>query len=156
MKQKKLRVLYVCNRGGHFSKMLALRELFPLYDSMLVTQDSAALRNLDLGIPIKVISNDYLFYNKILFLLTNFWKDFFICLSFRPNVIITTGSRMAVPMFYVGKLFRAKLIFIETNARVYSKSVSGKIMEKLCDLIVVQWKEMLTVYPKAVYWGQLI
>ena len=34
-----------------------------------------------------------------------------------------------------------------------SKTVAGKFIYPIADLFVVQWKEMLKLYPKAVYWG---
>jgi hypothetical protein len=58
-------------------------------------------------------------------------------------------------MFIWGKLFGSKLIYIESNARVYSKSHTGKIIEPICDKIIVQWPEMLQVYKNAEYWGTL-
>lgn len=78
-----------------------------------------------------------------------------IVLRHKPSVIISTGSYIAVPLFYFGKLYGAKLIFIESNAMVYSKTTTGKLVGWISDKIIVQWPEMLKVYPKAEYWGVL-
>jgi beta-1,4-N-acetylglucosaminyltransferase len=75
---------------------------------------------------------------------------------FRPDVIISTGAFMAIPIFIYGKLFGSKLIYIEITARVYSKSQTGKFLEPICDKFIVQWPEMKTVYKSAEYWGTLI
>lgn len=75
--------------------------------------------------------------------------------KYKPAVIISTGSYIAVPLFWWGKLYGAKLIFIESNAMVYSKTVTGKLVGWMSDKVIVQWPEMLKVYPKAEYWGVL-
>jgi UDP-N-acetylglucosamine:LPS N-acetylglucosamine transferase len=87
--------------------------------------------------------------------IVGFIQCLFVWASFKPHVIISTGSNIAVMMFIWGKLFGSKLIFIETRARVYSKSHTGRIVESLCDKIIVQWPEMLRVYKNSEYWGTL-
>ena len=42
-----MRVLFVCNRGGHFSQMMALKPLFSEFDSMLVTEKTNISSNVD-------------------------------------------------------------------------------------------------------------
>ena len=53
------------------------------------------------------------------------------------------------------KLFKKKIIFIETFARVNSKSMSGKMINKIADVFLVQHEEMLDVYENAIYKGDL-
>ena len=38
---------------------------------------------------------------------------------------------------------------------VYSKTVTGKLVGWMADKVIVQWAEMLKIYPKAEYWGVL-
>ena len=84
-----------------------------------------------------------------------FFECFRIYFKYRPAVIVTTGSYIAVPLFICGKLFGTKNIFIESNAQVYRKSSTGRLVEKLSHKIYVQWPEMLDVYPQAEYHGVL-
>ena len=67
--------------------------------------------------------------------------------------IITTGTHTAVPICYIGKLFGSKIIFIETFANNKTKTLSGRMIYPIANLFIVQWKEMLKLYPKAVYGG---
>jgi UDP-N-acetylglucosamine:LPS N-acetylglucosamine transferase len=76
--------------------------------------------------------------------------------KYKPTVIISTGSNIAVPLFIIGKMKGCKLIFIETRAKVYSKSVTGKLIGRLANEMFVQWPEMLKLYPKAKYCGTLV
>lgn len=151
-----LKVLFVCNRGGHFSQMMALKELFPLYNSLLVTDLSNIAKSYDFNIPVKFIKSFREQRLSWIYLFINFIQCFIIYIKFHPKVIISTGSNLTVFMFILGKLFGSKLIYIETRAKVFSKTSTGKIIGPLCDKIVVQWPEMLTVYNKSVYWGQLV
>ena len=73
--------------------------------------------------------------------------------SFRPDVIITTGTHTAVPTCYIGKIFGAKVVFIETFANIKSKTVSGKLVYPIADKFIVQWESMKEKYKKSDYWG---
>ena len=39
-------VMFACNQGGHFSQMMALSELFGKYDSVLVTDNVRATKEM--------------------------------------------------------------------------------------------------------------
>lgn len=55
------------------------------------------------------------------------------------------------------KLFGARLVFIESRARVYSRSKTGRILYPFCDTFIVQWPELLYVYgDKAEYFGTFV
>ena len=51
------------------------------------------------------------------------------------------------------KLFRKKIIYIETFAVSHSKTLSGKLVYPIADVFLVQWSSMLNLYPKAIYKG---
>jgi UDP-N-acetylglucosamine:LPS N-acetylglucosamine transferase len=149
---KKKKVLFVCSSGGHYAEMIKLKDPFEEYDCRLLTVSTNKNTN---DMPMKYskiyFTKSHVFINYFL----GFIQCFFIWLLFRPKIIISTGSNIAVAMFVWGKLFGSKLIYIESNARVYSKSHTGKIIESLCNKIIVQWPEMLQVYKNAEYWGTL-
>lgn len=67
--------------------------------------------------------------------------------------ISSTGAHTAGPMCLIGKIFGSKIIFIETFANSKTKSRTGSIVYKFADLFIVQWKEMLELYPDATYGG---
>ena len=71
----------------------------------------------------------------------------------RPKYIVSTGAHTAGPMCLIGKIFGSKIIFIETFANSCSKSRTGTLVYKFADLFIVQWEEMLTLYPNSVYGG---
>ncbi len=58
-------------------------------------------------------------------------------------------------MAFLAKLFGKKLIYIESFARVYDGSKTGKLLYKYADLFIVQWESLKEVYPKAIYGGSI-
>ena len=88
-------------------------------------------------------------------LLFNTFKSLRIFLREKPCAIITTGTHTAVPMCFIAKLFKKKVIYIETLANSNTKTVAGRIVYPIADLFVVQWEEMIKLYPKAKYWGMI-
>lgn len=82
--------------------------------------------------------------------LVNLIHAFFLFIIIRPKAIISTGAGIAIPFMMVGRLFGSKLIFIETGARVYTASKSGKFMYKYADKFFVQYKDLLKKYPNAI------
>jgi len=85
----------------------------------------------------------------------NFIESFVIYLKERPSVIITTGAGPVVPLCLISKLFGGKVVWIESFARINSASRSGKFIYRFADLFLVQWEEMLDLYPDAKYYGKI-
>jgi UDP-N-acetylglucosamine:LPS N-acetylglucosamine transferase len=150
------RVIFIASGGGHLSELLRLQPLFTKVDALIVSEQQAY----DLDVPQRVVylprgtRNDKLRYAFIFP---------FICLRslmyyvrFKPDVIVTTGAHTAVPMVYIASFFKKEVIFIESIARVRSKSLSGKLIEKRCTHILVQWESMCELYEKADYRGQIL
>ena len=76
-----------------------------------------------------------------------------IILREKPNVVITTGALISFPFCLFAKLIGAKVVYIETFARVNDRSLTGKLVYPLADLFLVQWESLLELYPKAKYVG---
>lgn len=170
MKRNKI-VMFAGSMGGHFVELMSLHTLFPKYDSVLVT-DNIMVEKSDKRIE----TFKYIAYSKAwakhrestagvkntrsrwqnaFTYLKMFVECFAIYKKYKPSVIVSTGSYIAVPLFLAGKICGSKLIFIESNAMVYSKTTTGKLVGKLANVVYVQWPEMLEVYPKAIYCGTL-
>ena len=151
------KVLFICNKGGHYSQMLQLKELMCKCNSFVVSDKKNGAKDWEGVAKYRCIDA----YNIKKIRLPYFVKNIFECLGilikFKPKYIVTTGAGLAIPMFLVGKLLRIKLVFIESRARVYSKSSSGRLLGKLSDHTIVQWAEMLKVYgPNAKYYGTIV
>ena len=73
----------------------------------------------------------------------------------RPDLIISSGAAVAVPFFYLGKLFGAKLIYVEVFDRIDKPTMSGKMVYPIADKFIVQWEEQKQVYKKAINLGSI-
>ncbi|AKG03754.1 polysaccharide biosynthesis protein [Salimicrobium jeotgali] len=154
-KDKKL--LLISSIGGHLTQLLQLEPLFSQYDYHIVTEKSAITKQMKKKHPVSFLVYGgrnypvrYIF--KFSF---NIMKSFFLFLRERPDVVITTGAHTAVPMCYIAKLFRKKVIYIESFAKTTSPNLSGRLVYPIADLFVVQWESMKKVYPKAVNGGSI-
>lgn len=150
------KVLFISSTGGHLNELLQLKSMFKKYDSYIVTEKTKT--NKDLKNDYNNVS--YLLYGTkhrpfryIFVAIFNILKSLFLYIKIRPNVIVTTGAHTAVPICLIGKLFRTKIIYIETFANIHTKTLTGKIIYPMADLFIVQWESMLDLYPKAKYWG---
>ena len=151
------KVLFISSTGGHLTELLQLKSMFDKYDYYIVTEKTKSNLNLLEQYPNRVKfllygtkSHFWIYSFK---LIANCFISLFIFIKIRPKVIITTGAHTAGPMCCIGKIFGSKIIYIETFANIYSKTVTGRIIYHFADLFVVQWKSMLKLYPKAKYGG---
>ncbi len=80
-------------------------------------------------------------------------KAFCIMLKERPDFIITTGALIAYPFCVIGKLMGVKIVYVESFARVKRPSLTGRLLYDFSDLFIVQWEDMLKLYPKSVLGG---
>ena len=165
-------VMFAGSQGGHFVELMGLKSLFAKYNSVLVTDNlSATYDNKDLFDFMAIEHSTGMVENRakragsskrqsrlsfIFGYLRMFRECWKICKKWNPTVIVTTGSYIAVPLFLYGKLHGAKTIFIESNAKVYNKTMTGILVEHFSDKIYVQWPEMLNLYSKAEYYGTII
>ena len=74
----------------------------------------------------------------------------------RPNIIVSTGADVTIPICYLGKFLNVKIFFIESFSRVNDLSPTGKIVYPIADLFLVQWKRLTKKYSKAKYWGSVL
>ena len=138
MSDKKIKVCLVGSSGGHLDHLYILRPFWEGKERFWATFDKEDARSQLKGEKIYPV---YYPSNRSL-------KE-------RPDLIISAGAAPAVPFFYIGKLFGAKLIYLETFDRINKASLSGKLCYKISDLFIVQWEQMKEVFPKAVYYGSL-
>lgn len=151
------KVLFISSTGGHLSELMALKPLFSKYEYEIVTEKTDSTISLKSKYGKKM---HYLIYGTKHHMLSYIWKtpvnifkSLFLYFKIRPKVIITTGAHTAVWMCYIGKIFRSKIIYIETLANINTKTLSGKLIYPIADKFIVQWEEMLKLYPKAIYGG---
>lgn len=79
----------------------------------------------------------------------------YIAIIERPDVVISTGAGIVVFFCVFAKLSGAKLVFIESMARIESPTLTARMLYPFADLFLVQWPGLLKFFPKAKYVGRL-
>lgn len=154
---KKKKVMFICSVGGHLTQMLQMKKIFDEYDYVLITEKTDVTKEMKDKYNMEYLvygSRNYLF-SYIFKFGFNIIKSLYLFIKYRPKTIITTGTHTAVPMCYIGKLFRRKIIYIESFAKRTSPTLSGKMVYPIADIFIVQWESMLSIYPKAKYFGPI-
>lgn len=140
-----------CSHGGHLTEMFKLAPAFHDIDTFYFCYDADTTRRLERAYLVPNMAR-----NPIEFL-KNLWRVHTIFRRERPNLIISTGAEIAIPVALIGKLMGVPIIYIECGAQVYTPSTTGRVMYWLANKFYVQWPELLDVYgPRAHYQGSLI
>lgn len=153
MRKDKQKMCFASSSGGHFEQLMMLKPLMGKYDCYIVTEKLDYDIKVD-NLPVKYIlpinRTDRLFFFK--FIINNI-KSLFIVIKDKPDVIISTGALAAIPIMVWAKIFGAKVIYIESFAKIDSPNISGKIAYKFADQFYIQWESMRRFYPNAIYKG---
>lgn len=153
-KHKKKKICLISSSGGHFEQLLMLRKLSDYYDLFIVTEKTKYNRK-DEKINYYVTQvnrKEFFFILKMIFI---FFKSFYIYLKEKPDVIISTGVLASIPMLFIGHIFRKKVIYIESFAKINSPTMTGNLIykRKWTNQFYVQWESMKKFYPDAIYKG---
>lgn len=148
-----MKICLVGSSGGHLAHLYMLKPFFYKKMRFWVTfdkEDAQSLLKNEKMYPCYYPTNRSL---KALLINTKLaWK---ILRKEKPDLIISSGAAVAVPFFYLGKLFGAKLIYIEVFDRINKATMTGKIVYPIVDKFIVEWEEMKKIYPKAINLGSI-
>lgn len=148
-----MKICFVSSSGGHWEELMCIREISKEYQSFFVTEEGgqaeeSKLNNIFSLPQINRFEKDFL--RKFVRLFITAWE---ILAKERPNVVITTGALIAFPFCLIGKVRGAKIVYIESFARVNERSLTGRLVYSFADLFIVQWESLLRCYPRALYVG---
>ncbi len=146
-----VKICIVSSCGGHLTEVRALLPVYEEYEHFYVINDRIILPSDMNGRTyfIRHSERDMLFF-------ANLYEAWKIIRKERPSLILSTGAGPIVPFTLVGKLFRIPTIFIETFTRVKEPSLTGRIMYRLADKFIYQWRTLERFFPKGIYGGPLI
>ena len=151
-KRFKRELCVVCSAGGHLSEALSAIAKADA-DTYFVTKRDEHVASRIKNFDVCYVNDPH---TSIMGFIINGFKSLLIFLKQRPEIVLSTGSGIALATCMLGKLYGSKIIYIESGARVVAPSKTGKFMYKYADVFYVQWKSMLKVYPDAIYVGGLI
>ena len=148
-----MKICLVGSSGGHLTHLYMLKPFWQEHERVWVTFDKADAQSLlkdEKMYPCYFPTNRNL--KNLLRNTVVAWK---VLRKEKPDLIISSGAAVAVPFFYLGKLFGAKTVYIEVFDRIDASTLTGKLVYPITDKFIVQWEEMKEVYPKAVNLGSI-
>ncbi len=155
------KILFVTGSGGHSTESLILFEQIKdkfEFEFLLENDDPFTKKQIK---ELKIYEAITIRGKKENFLFTIFRgikcsiESFFVFIKSKPDIILSAGPGIAIPISYLGKLFGKKIIFIESWSRVNTKSIAGKFIYPISNQFYVQWPEMTKIYKKGIYKGRL-
>lgn len=152
-KNKKTKICFAASSGGHYEQIMMLMPLAKKYDAFILTEKTrynSEKKEINSYFVHQINRTEWLFLIKLFF---NFICSLVIFAKEKPDVIICTGALATVPICLIAKIFRKKLIFIESFAKVTSPTETGKIIYKYADLFFIQWESLREYYPNALFLG---
>ncbi|CAD0163111.1 Polysaccharide biosynthesis protein CpsF [Streptococcus thermophilus] len=146
-----MKIALVGSSGGHLTHLYLLKKFWENEDRFWVTFDKT---------DAKSILKEERFYpcyyptnRNVKNTIKNTILAFKILRKEKPDLIISSGAAVAVPFFWIGKLFGAKTVYIEIFDRIDKPTLTGKLVYPVTDKFIVQWEELKKVYPKAINLG---
>lgn len=148
-----MRICMIGNAGGHLEQLKQLRQLKDYYEIYYVTNKSISNKDLKyINYYIKAPHGKNRLSTMIGYFI-NTVQAIYILFRIRPQIIISTGAGIAVPIICIGKMLGIKIIFIESFARMETPSKTGKLIYKMADTFIIQHRQLAKYYPKALYGG---
>lgn len=148
-------ILLTATGGGHLEQLKKLDALRDKYTVYYVLAKSKVNRSVKAAYFVP----DYRNHRRVVkyFDMAGiFFKSFHLLLKLKPDVVISTGAASTYALCLLQKkLFHRKVIYIESFACRYEGTATGKKVYRFADYFVVQWEEMLNVYPNAVCGGMI-
>lgn len=152
-KRPEVRCLLVASSGGHLFQLLRLRDGWGRSDRHWVTFDTADARSLLAGESVTYAAHPT--NRNIPNLLRNVVLAFRLVRRLRPHAVVTTGAGVAVPFCWVARLFGARVVYIESFARIEGPSLTGRLIHPVATDFFVQWPKVQRFFRKAQYRGAL-
>lgn len=146
------KICFIASSGGHFEQLMMLKPLMDSNRSFIVTEKT----------NYSVNTNEKVYYLKqvnrhelkfIPLMILNSFKSLKIFMKEKPDVIISTGALSVIPICVIGKVFRKKIIFIESFAKITSPTLTGRFIYKFADRFYIQWESLRKFYPNAINKG---
>jgi beta-1,4-N-acetylglucosaminyltransferase len=143
--------LLVASNGGHLLQLSQLKDTWAREERHWVTFDKPDARSMLAGEDVTYAHHPT--NRNIPNLLRNLRLALSLVRRLRPRAIVTTGAGVAVPFCWIGRLLGARIVYIESFARVNRPSLTGRLVHPVAHRFFVQWPDMRAHFRKAEYRG---
>jgi len=154
-----MRILFVLGSGGHTTRGLILSRQIKAEKTYMIPWESEVTKNKVGKNYFRVFSprfrakdNTLMTILRTLFL---FLHSFLLLLIVRPHVVISTGSGLTIPPFFLARFLKIKTVYIESPSRVYEPSIAGKLLIGRVDMWLSSWPDLAKRYRGVEYRGMI-
>jgi len=152
--RRKLRMCLVASAGGHLSQLLKVVPHIEGYQTFVVTTSEAVREGLKrLGTVYVVGECNREHPLQVVKVLARCFKAIY---RERPDVVLSTGAAAGCICCFLGKLFGARVVWVDSITNVERMSLSGRMVRPIADLCLVQWPELMHKYAGTRYAGNII
>lgn len=146
-----MKVGLVCTRGGHLAELERLTPALSNHECFWVIHSEPVPDHRADAYRIGELPHPPLSYLRILPRVVSILR------SESPDVLLSTGSQVAIPFFLVARLLGIHTIFVESVCRTESLSVTGKLLLRVADDFYVQWPDLAEdLGERATYGGSVL
>lgn len=149
------KICFAASSGGHLEEILCLRRMRESCPHFYLTEAIEGIDPLP-GEKVYLLPQLRRSDHAIPILMARAAKITVGCLrTERPDIIVSTGALATVPAIVLGRLFGARVIYIESQARTSSLSLTGRLARGFADVFFVQWEHLSEAVPGAIFRGML-
>lgn len=146
-------LLLVCSTGGHLLQLVALRDAWADFSRAWVTFDKSDARSLLAGERVYFAHGPT--NRNLKNLLRNLVVAVRVVRQVRPAAMLTTGAGVAVPFAWIARLHGAKVVYVESLARIDGPSLSYRLIAPVASRRYVQWPELARRLPRTRFAGSV-
>ena len=148
------RSLFASSAGGHLAQLLRLEPWYRDHEVLWMTFDLPDAVGLLAGKD--VVWGHHPTTRSLKNLLRNTLLAFREIRRMRPDMVISSGAAIAVPAFYVGKLFGAKTVYVEVVDRIDTRTMTARLVSPVTDLFLAQDESQVRLFPGSHLIGRLL
>lgn len=151
---KTLTICLASSAGGHLSQLLQIAPVCRGNEIFCVTTKEEIRAKLQEYGPTTVVGECNRQHPFLV--LKVFYRCLKVILKNKPDVVISTGAAAGCMICFLGKIFGAKVLWLDSITNVEKPSLSGRMVRHIADLFLVQWPELAEKYKNAEYVGEVI
>ena len=134
-----IRILAIASGGGHWLELLRLRSILEEFDIHYVNTgkdwEHSVTPHPYYVVPDANLHTPWRIIRTFFCMLRLFRK-------IRPQVVISTGAAPGGLALLLGRIFRARTLWIDSAANSVELSLSGRIALKMTGTVLTQWPEL--------------
>jgi len=96
--------------------------------------------------------------DKLLAPVASLWRSGLLVRRFRPDVVLCVSTCLALPLFFWGRLWGARTVYVESATRVTKLSRTGWLVLRLrlASRFYVQWPALARIHTGALFRGSVL